>query len=80
MSVTSETTAEAAALRTKCFDLGTRIAILELDLSRSRSNAEHYRRLWNAATNELAKLRKQVAVLAAHQRSSPKTRKVRPEP
>jgi len=48
---------------TKCFDLETRVRILELDLRRSKENAENYRHLWNGATNDVKRLRVQVSSL-----------------
>lgn len=69
--------AERDRLRTQCFDLETKVRILELDLSRAKKNSDHYRRLWNTWANEAAKLRRQISDMMAKRQTSPKTRKVR---
>jgi hypothetical protein len=55
--------AERIQIKSKCFDLETRVRILESDLRMSKQNVENYMRLWNSASNEARTLRSQVSVL-----------------
>jgi hypothetical protein len=62
--------AERIQIKSKCFDLETRVRILESDLRMSKQNAENYRRLWNSASNEARRLRSQVSDLVSKRRKA----------